>query len=350
MNEKRARMAPRCFDIPVEKIRSGFYSDTYFNRTREILIEEGRHPHVVMQVFCRRSGIACGVDEAIAVLRTCAERPQDLVINALRDGDAMDLEDTVVLIEGDYSTFAHLETIYLGALARSSAVATAVRRVVEAARGRTVLFFAARFDHWSVQDRDGYAALIGGAHGVSTDANGSWLDVRGVGTIPHALIAAFEGDTAGASLAFDRCISPDVPRVVLADFQNDCVKTSLEAARALGKKLWGVRLDTAGDMCDVSIKQEGARFLGVCPELVWNVRKALDEEGYTWVKIVVSGGFTADKVRRFVEQKVPFDAVGIGSSLYRERIDFTADIVMVNGRPCAKVGRRLKPNPKLEIV
>ena len=57
-----------------------------------------------------------------------------------------------------------------------------------------------------------------------------------------------------------------------------------------------------------------------------------------------------EKVRRFVAGGVPFDAVGVGSSLYRTRIDFTADIVMLDGKPCSKLGRSLKPNPRIERV
>jgi nicotinate phosphoribosyltransferase len=88
----------------------------------------------------------------------------------------------------------------------------------------------------------------------------------------------------------------------------------------------------------------------VCPELVRNVRRRLDQEGFPWVKIIVSGGFTVEKVLRFQRLRVPFDAVGIGSALFHERIDFTADIVRVDGKPCAKVGRQYKPNPRLRRV
>jgi nicotinate phosphoribosyltransferase len=242
-----------------------------------------------------------------------------------------------------------LETLYLGCLARRSAIATSVRKTVEAAQGKAVLFFSARFDHWSVQEGDGYAAYIGGARGVSTDANALWWKNDGVGTIPHGLIAAYGGNTIKASLAFDKHMPKSTERIVLVDFDNNCVKTSLEIAKSLGKRLWGVRLDTAGNLQDQSIKSKEPSF-GVCPELVWNVRKALNENGYPWVKIIVSGGFNEAKIREFVRLKVPFDAVGVGSFFFHDRIDFTADIVKVNGRPCAKVGRSYKENTLLVNV
>jgi nicotinate phosphoribosyltransferase len=90
--------------------------------------------------------------------------------------------------------------------------------------------------------------------------------------------------------------------------------------------------------------------IGVNPQLVWNVRKALDHEGFHAVKIVVSGGFNAEKIRHFEEQHVPVDSYGVGSSLFGGRYDFTADIVRVDGKPESKVGRFYRPNPRLERV
>jgi len=254
-------------------------------------------------------------------------------------------------IIGDYTSFIHLETVYLGILARRTSIATAVRRVAEVAGSRPVLFFSARFDHFLNQPGDGYAAKMGGASGVSTEANTAWLaGERAFGTIPHGLIAALGGDTVKASLAFDRWIPRSVKRIALVDFENDCVKTSLAVARALGRRLWGVRLDTAREIRDRSVKGKGEASKGVSPELVRNVRQALNQAGYRWVRIIVSGGFNADRIRDFVRKSVPFDAVGIGSAFLHERIEFTADIVKVNGRPCAKVGRKFRANPRLRRV
>lgn len=347
---RKKRLDSSLFNLPVEEIKAGQYSDKYFVRTREILLRDQNHARVLMQVFCRKDGIICGVDEAIALLKQCSDAPHALKIHALHDGDSMTANETVMLIEGDYSTFAHLETLYLGCLARRSAVATSVKQVVDAACGRTVLFFAARFDHWLNQPGDGYAALVGGAHGVSTDANAFWIQGVGIGTIPHGLIAAYGGNTVRAAVAFDQHMPPEIQRVVLVDFENDCVRTSLEVARFLGKRLWAVRLDTAQNLQDLSVRASDTPKLGVCPELVFSVRKALDENGFNGVKIIVSGGFNAERVREFVRLEVPFDGVGVGSWFFEERIDFTADVVRVNGQPCAKVGRSFKPNPRLEEV
>jgi nicotinate phosphoribosyltransferase len=240
--------------------------------------------------------------------------------------------------------------VYLGVLSRGTSVATAVHEVVGTAKGKAVLFFSSRFDHYLVQSYDGYAAHVGGARGVSTDANGSFFGKPGIGTIPHALIAAYKGDNLAACNAFRTQMPPCVDLIALVDFQNDCIGTSLAAASRFGKELWGVRLDTAGDLRDISVTGRGADSFGVCPELVFKLRDALDAEGYTWVRIVVSGGFNREKIKEFIGMNVPFDAVGVGSAFFKERIDFTADVVLVNGKPCAKVGRAVRPNNRLEKV
>jgi nicotinate phosphoribosyltransferase len=292
------------------------------------------------------------MDEAIAILKLCSHGWCELDVRALYDGDAIEPWETVLTIEGDYTLFVHLETVYLGVLARRTLISTNVRRVVEAASGKEILYFPARHDHHRVQTGDGYAAHVAGAIGVSTDAQASWWGGRGIGTVPHGLIAAYGGDTALAAARFVEWAPQDMNTVVLVDFENDSVRTSLEVARALGPRLWGVRLDTSGDLVDRSLWDEMGDFdpRGVNERLVRKVRDALDAEGFQEVKIVVSGGFTVDKIRAFEARGVPVDAYGVGSSLIRGENDFTGDVVVADGVDVAKVGRRLRPNARLERI
>ncbi len=336
-------------------MREGYYSDKYFTRARDVLKGAGMNPHVTVQVFQKQVAWLGGVDEAIGVLKLCLTdgyQWSDLEVLALHDGDTVEPRETVMTITGPYVAFAHLETLYLGVLARRTRVATNTRLVVEAAWPKPVMFFPARFDHWLVQTGDGYAAHISGAIGVSTDAQASWWGSSGVGTVPHALIAAFDGATVAATVAFAEQMPPDVQVVSLVDFDNDCVGTSLAVARALGPRLHGVRLDTSESMVDESILEHMGEFdpRGVNPQLVRNVRAALDAEGFTGVTITVSGGFDPAKIERFEREGVPVDSYGVGSSLFRGSFDFTADVVLVDGAPIAKVGRRYRPNPRLERV
>ena len=349
---RRQRLDPAIFHLPVEKMREGYYSDKYFVRARELLRKDRHRPRVTMQVFGKAHASLGGIDEAIAILKLCSERWDELVVHALYDGEAIEPWETVLLIEGPYDAFANLETVYLGVLARRTRVGTNTRRVVEAAKPKEVMFFPARHDHWLVQTGDGYAAHIAGAIGVSTDAQASWWGSEGIGTVPHALIAAYDGDTVIASRKFADEMDGSIRLITLVDFENDCVGTSLKVAHALGDRLYGVRLDTSETLVDRSVILQMGTFkpTGVNPQLVWNVRRALDHDGFKDVKIVVSGGFTVEKIRQFEEEGVPVDAYGVGSSLFQGRFDFTADVVMVDGKPCAKVGRSYRPNPRLERV
>ncbi|MBP2662425.1 MAG: pncB1 [Firmicutes bacterium] len=348
----RQRLSPDCFNLPIEQIKSGYFSDSYFLRTQEILDKDNHHPRVIMQVFQRQHAIVCGVDEAIAILKKCAHNPDSLVIHALYDGDQIEPWETVMTIEGDLANFSHLETVYLGSLSRQSKIATNVQRVVQVANGKPVLFFPSRFDHYAVQAADGYAAHIGGVFGVSTPANGALWDAEALGTIPHSLIAAYGGDTIRATKAFDTHTDPHIGRVALIDFSNDCVATALAVAREMGDSLGGVRLDTADTLVDASVLPYMGTFkpTGVCAQLVLNVRQALDREGFNHVKIMVSGGFNVERIKQFEANNVPVDVYAVGSSLFNDNINFTADVVMVNGQPSGKVGRSYRPNPRLTLV
>ena len=222
---------------------------------------------------------------------------------------------------------------------------------MEAAGDKPVLYFPARFDHWAVQEGDGHAAKVGGAFAVSTDAQAAWFGEKGEGTIPHVLIAAVEGEVVESARLFNARF-PEANLIALVDFHNDSVAASLAVAREMGDRLWGVRLDTSEKLTDAALQGEpdADQLRGVQPLLVEKVRGALDAEGYGHVKIVVSGGFNVEKINAFEGAEIPVDAYGVGSSLLEGRFDFTADLVELEGKPCAKVGRRLMPNPRLQPV
>jgi nicotinate phosphoribosyltransferase len=358
----RERLSPDVFRLPVEKIRDGYYSDAYLNHSKTLLEGDGHHPRVLMQVFQKRDSVLGGIDEAIAVLKECSGRQasggdwipgwDELEVQALYEGDAIAPHETVMTIEGDYSLFVHLETVYLGSLARRSMIMRNVQEVVEAARGKSILYFPARHDHWLVQTGDGWAAHVAGAIGVSTDAQASWWGGRGIGTVPHGLIAAYGGDTVTAARKFADRFAGEMNITVLVDFENHSVQTALQVADALGDRLWGVRLDTSESLVDYSLLDEMGDFkpTGVNRRLVEKVRAALDGAGHRDVRIVASGGFNAARIREFEAAGVPVDAYGVGSSLIRGENDYTADVVMVDGRPAGKVGRKLLPNERLAKV
>ncbi|MFQ5613475.1 MAG: nicotinate phosphoribosyltransferase [Anaerolineae bacterium] len=443
------RLSNTVFKLDIERMRRGWYSDKYFlniNHTLILLAQEGYrfagssprlagmgldasvvatgNIEVEMQWFTRRKPFAliAGVDKALSMLRHCTgyfdendqfvETWDQLDVEAVEDGVITHYHGDprrvrpVIRVRGRYRDFALLETPTLGALARASRIATNVYNTLVAARGKPVLFFPARFDAHEVQAADGYAYDIAVQrfnldHGervrsfVSTDAQGDWWGGLGGGTVAHAAIASFFGDTVEAMLAFSATQPPDVPRIALVDFENDSVGTSLAVLKAMfdcyraaldrGDKtearkyqLYGVRLDTSGNMRDVCVPPIGEKRLdnGVNPRLVWTVRQALDNAWESWdvpagwltraadycrqVQIVASGGFNPAKIAWFEELSVPVDIYGVGSSLMSNddslgtNTDFTADVVRVKigGEwiDMAKRGRHVAHNPDLKRV
>lgn len=395
----KTRLAPETFEFPLAEIRRGYRSAIYFNRTKQIIQNhpELMFPAATMQVFQKNDAILCGIDEAIAMIQQCvgywsdeAEAHQvfddymvakmharknplnsdaallvlslerlldemwintsdEVTIEALHDGDAIFPWEPVMRITGDYSYFAHLESVYLGILARATKIATNVRKTCQAAGDKQVLFFADRFDRWANQAADGYAASIGGATGFASDAMGSWWGEPGIGTMPHALIAMLKGDVAEATALFHEDY-PEVNTVALVDFNNECVEDTLQTAYLLRDKLWGVRLDTSESLVDPAVQDSDDygkyKPTGVNPMLVKAVRDALDERGFEHVKIIVSGGFNPDKIQFFEDLKVPVDVYAVGSSLLAGSNDFTADIVS----PSVKFGRKEQDYSRLEVV
>ena len=441
----KTRLTNETFKLDVERMRRGWYSDKYFENIGRMLsalasekyVYSGRHHNlpqdvpadgvavgdieVEIQWFTRRVGntIVVGVDKTLEMLRHCTgyfdgDRFVDtsdlLEVWAVHDGVVVKSDgnplnaESVIKVRGRYRDFALLETPSLGVLTRSSRVATNVYETLTAARGKPVLFFPARFDLHEVQAADGYAYNIAikrfnadfsseiGSF-VSTDAQGDWWGGAGGGTVAHAAIASFLGDTAEVMMQFSRVLPAHIPRIALVDFNNDSVRDTLGAIEAMFAKyrelsdlgdeaeaskyvLYGVRLDTSGSLRDLSVEPLGdpALDLGVTPRLVFNVRQALDSAAESWdlppawkdaareycrnVKIVVSGGFNPEKIRRFEKLGVPVDIYAVGSWLFNNNggtvTDYTADVVRVkvHGQwiDMAKVGRKPLDNPNLERV
>jgi nicotinate phosphoribosyltransferase len=443
------RLSAATLKLDVERMRRGWYSDKYFANIVTLLSELSRHGYtygghntalatqgvdlsrldtgdirVEMQWFTRRQpfSVVAGVDKALAMLKECTgyfdpegqwvPTCDQLEAWAVQDGFRASYEGDptrvmpVLKVRGRYRDFAALETPTLGALTRSTRVATNVYEVLRAAAGKPVLFFPARFDAHEVQAGDGYAYHIAVqlfnratghkvASAVSTDEQGDWWGGAGGGTVAHAAIACFLGDTAETVLQFATYLPPHVARIALVDFNNDCVGDSLKTMKVLFQRymeleqsgrreeaqkyiLYGVRPDTGTNLKDRSLEPLGDKKLdrGVTARLVFKMRHDIDHAYEQWdvpfqwlerakaycrnVKITVTGGFTPKKIRDFEENGVPADVYGVGSYLFSNSSgdgtnnDFTADIVRVEidsrWHDMAKVGRAPCDNPALEPV
>jgi nicotinate phosphoribosyltransferase len=314
---------------PSLEIMSGDSADVYFARADEIMSREGLDPMVAMEIFTRRDAVLCGIDEAKTLLaHVFAETPpDDVTIEALDDGDLITPREVVMRIRARYRSFGLYETALLGMLAQSTGWATAAREAVEAAAPEPVISFGARHVHPDITDTLDYAAIIGGCVGASTPAGARLAGLSPTGTMPHSLVLIF-GDTVRAAEAFDRHMPPDVPRIILVDTFRDEAEEALRVAQALGDRLYGIRLDTPSERGRVT------------PELVNECRARLDQAGFGHVRIIVSGGFTPERIRQFKDAGAPVDSYAVGSYISGARpIDFTGDLKEIDGRPIAKRGR-----------
>lgn len=341
-----------------ERVKEGWFSAVYFLKTREIAEKFVPDNYVTMQFFQKEEAVLCGTDEAISLLHTFADHPEELEIHSLKDGDKISPFESVLTVSGPYQHFGYLEGIIDGILARRTSVATNVYNVVKAARTsgkqKPVIFMGDRDDHYTQQAGDGYAAFIGGSTAQATHAMNEWWGKKGMGTMPHAMIQMFKGDIVEATKAYYE-LYPDDELTALVDYNNDVIEDSLKVAREFGSILKGVRVDTSRTLVDKYFLRNQDLMgtfdpRGVNPELIFALRRALDEEGFEHVKIIVSGGFTESRIRWFESLKVPVDMYGVGGSLLRITIGFTGDNVLLNGEPHAKEGRRYRPNPRLEEV
>jgi len=329
--------SPR-FEIP-DSWLSGETADIYFPRTVEILKKEGINPVATMEVFPRRAGILCGIEEVKSLLAKVLPE-NNCEVWSLSQGEPFDRKEVVLRIKAPYQSYGTYETAYLGILSHCSGWATAARECVDAARGIPVISFGARHVHPSVVGIMEYSAIVGGCTGCASTAGAKLADIQPTGTIPHALIIIMDS-TAKATLAFDKHMPSEVPRIALVDTFEDEVRESVTVAKAMQGKLQGVRLDTPSERGRVTAG------------LVKEVRAWLDLEGFKDVKIVASGGLDPERIRYFIEEGAPVDIFAVGSYISDAKpIDFTADLHEIEGKSIAKRGRMpgITPNPRLKRV
>ena len=322
-----------------DSVLTGKTADIYFPRTVEILKKEDINPVATMEVFPRRGGILCGIEEVKTLLeKVLPEKNRE--VWALSEGEPFDTKEVVLRIKAPYQSYGTYETAYLGILAHCSSWATAARECVDAAQGIPVISFGARHVHPSVVGVMEYSAIVGGCSGCASTAGAELAGIKPIGTIPHALIIII-GNTAKATIAFDKHMPPEVPRIALVDTFEDEVRESVAVAKAMQGRLQGVRLDTPSERGSVTA------------DLVKEVRAWLDLEGFKEVQIVVSGGLDPERIRYFINEGTPVDTFAVGSYISDTRpIDFTADLHEVEGKPIAKRGRMpgITPNPRLKII
>ncbi|MBR0295709.1 MAG: nicotinate phosphoribosyltransferase [Bacilli bacterium] len=350
---KISRLTNKTFKFD-KKLADGFYSANYFLKSQKIVKENEPNHIVTMQWFQRReSAMVCGLDESIALIHTFAIHPEELVIEALNDGDMIKANEPVLKVTGKYENFGFLESVIDGILARRTSVATNVKEVLDVAGKTPVFSMADRQDDYHTQVGDGYATYVAGITRVSTDAQGLWWGGKGMGTMPHALIQICGGDIIRAADIYHKTF-PNEKVTALIDYNNDVVRDTLLLARHLGETLNAVRVDTSKSLIDHYFDDKDTSGFdphGVCKELIFALREELDKAGFSFVKIVVSSSFNKEKIKEWSELKVPVDMYGVGTSFVNNMTaGFTGDLVVRDGKPEAKEGRGNYPNPRLKKV
>lgn len=315
----------RLFSASHDEILQGLTTDAYFVNTSRVLERTGlADARVTAEIFLRSEGVLAGVDEALRLLAHAPGAADAIEAWSLPEGSPIEAKQVVMRIRGPYKAFALYETALLGILAHSSGWATAASRVVRAAVPKPVYSFGARHIHPAVAPVMERAALVGGAAGAACVLGARLMGQEPVGTMSHAYLL-ITGDTVVGAQAYDQHAPDGSPRIVLVDTFKDEAEEALRVAAALGPRLEGIRLDTPAERG------------GVTPGLLREVRARLDLAGRRDVRILVSGGLTAERI----EELKPFaDAFGVGSAISTAPpIEATMDVKEVDGRPVAKRGR-----------
>ncbi len=308
-----------------KEILTGKVTDIYFTRALNVLNSKNIRKTVKAEFIVKRFprnyswAILAGLDEAVALLSNLQVK-----VKALPEGSVFYPNEPVMVIEGIYQDFIIHETALLGFLCQASGIATKAARMRVAAGDKPVIHFGARRMHPAITPMIDRSAYVGGCDGVATLLGAENLGIKASGTMPHSMILLF-GDTVKAARAFDDVIEPLVQRTILIDTFHDEKFESIQVAEALGKRLFAVRLDTPGS--------RRGDFHAICKEVRWE----LDIRGYRDVRILVSGGLDEYSVQ---ELNDVVDSYGVGTSISSAPVlDFSMDIVEIDGKPVSKRGK-----------
>ncbi len=303
------------------EIKGAKTTDIYFLNTKEVLTKNHIDSEVVMEVFARDLpesamwGVLSGVYEVAKLLEGL---PVDVWAFDegsifLADGRGA-MYEPVMTISGRFRDFVEYENPILGLLSSSTGISTKAARFRVAAGDRQLVSFGTRRVHPAMAPLVERSCYLAGFDGVSNVLGGKLLGVEPSGTMPHALVQVI-GDQEKAWRLFDKTMPKGVKRTALVDTFWDEKTEAIKAFETLGKKLWGVRLDTPAS-------RRGS-FRQIIEEVKWELKI----RGGGAVKIFVSGRLSEEDI---VQLKDLVDGFGVGTAVaYPPTIDFSAKIVEV---------------------
>ena len=308
-----------------KEIEEGKITDVYFVRTLEVLRKKNVNPVVRAELAAksfwknRPWGVFAGLEEALSLLETLPVK-----VRSIEEGSIFFAGEPVMEIEGRYQDFCIFETAILGFLCQATGIATQAARFKKLAHGRSIVSFGARRMHPAIAPMIERSAYLGGCDGVAVVKSGEIINQEPMGTIPHALILIM-GSTIEALRAYDEVLDPAIKRVVLIDTFQDEKFEAINVAETFGDRLYAVRFDTP--------RSRRGDFFSIIEEVRWE----LNLRGFGHVKIFVSGGITEEDMALL---NPVVDAYGIGTALCNSPVvDFSMDIVEIDGVPMAKRGK-----------
>jgi nicotinate phosphoribosyltransferase len=301
-------------------------ADSYFHRTMQVLRARDLADIPVHAELAYKTSdpddwfVVAGLDEVAYLLDGV-----DVDARAVPEGTICRPHEPILTLSGPYGAFAEHETAILGLLCQASGVATGAARCRLAAGEKPVISFGARRMHPAITPMIERAAYLGGCNMVAVDLAVERLGIPATGTTPHALVLVL-GSTAEAARAFDEVMQPEVPRTIIIDTFDDEKFGALLAARAIPDSIYAIRMDTPGN--------RRGDFLDLMREVRWE----LDRNGFEHVKIFASGGIDVDYI---LHLNPVCDAYGVGGAIAdAPMIDYSLDIVEVNGEDRSKRGKR----------
>ncbi len=342
--------------IPKKEIKNKFYTTYYFSKTSSLLKKYNNSHVSQLQFICFNNEpyMLCGINEVIQIIKTFLSRKD---FNSIRiwhrnDGEIIDINEPVLIIEAKYYLIAELENIIDGVLARRSSVATNCWNILKHINTEQLIYMADRSDDYLLHPYDGYAAYVGGVRNYSNYSHVAFIkdkNVKVYGSMPHALIHQYENNMNALLNDYIK----EYPQVsLLVDFGNDIIKTLSSIDKKYYKNITSIRIDTSKTLIDQSLQKlkfKGKEYQGVNHKLITIIREWMDKNGFEHTKITSTSDNNLNKIIEFKKNKTPIDYYGIGTALIDINLHFTADLVSLDNKPYAKVGRKLLKNDKLKL-
>ncbi|GAB6092386.1 nicotinate phosphoribosyltransferase [Furfurilactobacillus curtus] len=221
-------------------------------------------------------------------------------IRAAREGDLVFNNEPVVQVEGMLADCQLVETALLNIVNYQTLVATKAARIRSAVGSDGIMESGSR----RAQEMDAAiwgtrAAYIGGFDSTSNMRAGKIFGIPVSGTHAHSLVQTYRNDY-DAFMAYARSHKDCIFLVDTYDTLQSGVPSAIRVAREMGDQInfFGVRIDS-GDMAYIS-KQ---------------VRKQLDEAGFSNAKIYASNDLDEQTITNLKMQHAKIDVWGVGTKL-----------------------------------